>query len=136
MTRSTLKILYDWTKLGNIDGWFWDNRGTNACDEQSLKLNRSTTTKDFMIFRTNHILFDTVSNEDVVMTLLENLPPSYEQLITILETMAMKELTTKYVMVCLMHMMCKGKEKKNPIWWSHNNIVLRQMKQSIFILRY
>lgn len=79
--------------LGNTDGWFWNDRGTNACDEQTLKLNRSTTTKDFVFFRTNHILFDTVSNEDVVMILLENLPPSYEQLIIILESMAMKELT-------------------------------------------
>ena len=51
-------------------------------------------------------------NEDVDMTLLESLPPLYESLITILETMPMKELTKKYVTTCLMHKMSKWKENE------------------------
>jgi hypothetical protein len=38
-----------------------------------------------------------VRDEDVVMTLLESLPPSYEYLITALETLLMQDLTMEFV---------------------------------------
>ena len=50
--------------------------------------------------------------EDIVMTLLESLPTSYEFLITALETMPTKELTMEYVTARLMHEMSKRKEKE------------------------
>jgi hypothetical protein len=53
-----------------------------------------------------------VREEDIVMTLLESLPASYEFLITALETMPMKELTMEYVTARLMHEMSKRKEKE------------------------
>ena len=51
-------------------------------------------------------------DEDVVMTLLDSLPPSYEYLITALETLAMKDLTIEYVTAGLMHEVSKRKEKE------------------------
>ncbi len=53
-----------------------------------------------------------VRDEDIVMTLLESLPASYEYLITALETMPMKELTMEYVTARLMHEVSKRKEKE------------------------
>ena len=53
-----------------------------------------------------------VREEDIVMTLLESLPTSYEFLITALETMPTKELTMEYVTARLMHEMSKRKEKE------------------------
>ena len=44
----------------------------------------------------------------ILMTLLESLPPSYEHLIIVLETMSMKELTIEYVMAHLMLEMGKA----------------------------
>jgi hypothetical protein len=55
----------------------------------------------------------TVRDEDTVMTLFESLPPSYEYLITALETKAREELTMDYVKARLMHEVSKRKEK-NP----------------------
>jgi hypothetical protein len=52
-----------------------------------------------------------VRGEDIVMTLLESLPPSYEYLITALETKAREELTMDYVTARLMHKVSKRKEK-------------------------
>lgn len=53
-----------------------------------------------------------VRDEDVVMTLLESLPPSFESLITALETMHMKDLTMEFVTARLMHEVSKRKEKE------------------------
>ena len=53
-----------------------------------------------------------VRDEDVVMTLLESLPPSFEHLITALETLAMKDLTMEFVTARLMHKVSKRKEKE------------------------
>ncbi len=51
-------------------------------------------------------------DEDVVMTLLESLPPSYEYLITALETLPMQDLTMEFVTARLMHEVSKRKEKE------------------------
>ncbi len=51
-------------------------------------------------------------DEDVVMTLLESLPPSYEYLIIALETLPMKDLTMEFVTARLMHEVSKRKEKE------------------------
>ncbi len=51
-------------------------------------------------------------DEDVVMTLLEGLPPSYEYPITALETLPMKDLTMAFVTARLMHEVSKRKDKE------------------------
>jgi hypothetical protein len=51
-------------------------------------------------------------DEDVVMTLLESLPPSYEYLITALETLPMQALTMEFVTARLMHEVSKRREKE------------------------
>jgi hypothetical protein len=48
----------DSMNLGKIEGWLWDNRGINICEEQTLRLEISTITKDSMFFRTYCILLD------------------------------------------------------------------------------
>jgi hypothetical protein len=51
-----------------------------------------------------------VRDKDTVMTLFESLPPSYEYLITALETKAREKLTMDYVTARLMHEVSKRKE--------------------------
>jgi len=53
-----------------------------------------------------------VRDEDVVMTLLESLPPSYEYLITALETLPMQDLTMEFVTTRLIHEVSKRREKE------------------------
>ena len=53
-----------------------------------------------------------VKDEDIVMTLLESLPPSFENLITALETLRLKDLTMEFVTARLMHEVSKRKEKE------------------------
>jgi hypothetical protein len=53
-----------------------------------------------------------IRNEDIVMTLLEILSPSYEHMMTGLETMPIKELTMKYVMTCFIHEMSTRNDKE------------------------
>ena len=53
-----------------------------------------------------------MKDDDVVMTLLDSLPPSFEHLITALETRPRKELTLNFITVCLMHEVSKRKEKE------------------------
>jgi hypothetical protein len=53
-----------------------------------------------------------MKDEDVVMTLLDSLPPSFEHLITALETRPMKELTLDFITARLMHEVSKRKEKE------------------------
>ena len=49
--------------------------------------------------------------EDVVMTLLDSLPPSFDNLITALETRPFKELTMEFVIARLVHEESKRKEE-------------------------
>ncbi len=51
-------------------------------------------------------------DEDVVMTLLESLRPSYEYLITALETLPMQDLTMVFVTARLTHEVSKRREKE------------------------
>ena len=53
-----------------------------------------------------------LKDEDIVMTLLDSLPSSYEHLITALETRPMKELTLEFITARLMHEVAKRKEKE------------------------
>ena len=53
-----------------------------------------------------------LTDGDIVMTLLESLPTSYEYLITALETRAMKDLNLEYVTARLMHEVSKRKENE------------------------
>jgi hypothetical protein len=53
-----------------------------------------------------------IKDEDVIMTLFESFPASFEYLINVLETMPMKELAIDYVMVHLMHETSNLKENK------------------------
>ena len=50
--------------------------------------------------------------EDVVMTLLDSLPPSFDYVITALETRPFKELTMEFVTARLVHEESKKKEKE------------------------
>ena len=52
-----------------------------------------------------------IKDEDVVMTLLDSLPISYERLITILQTRSMKELTLEFITTRLMHEVTKKNEE-------------------------
>jgi len=53
-----------------------------------------------------------LKDADVVMTLLDSLPSSYEYLITALETRPIKVLTLEFVTARLMHEVTKRKEKE------------------------
>lgn len=53
-----------------------------------------------------------MQEEDIVMTLLENLPASYEYLIIALDMMPLKDLTMVYVLACLMYEMSKRNENE------------------------
>ena len=53
-----------------------------------------------------------MKDEDVVMTLLDSLPPSFEHLITVLETRLFSELTLDFITAGLMHEVFKRKEKE------------------------
>lgn len=50
--------------------------------------------------------------DEVVTILLTSLPSSFDNLITILEVMHVKELTMEFVTMRLMHEMTKRKEKE------------------------
>ena len=54
-----------------------------------------------------------VREEDIVMTLLESLPPSFENLIIALETLRLEDLTMAFVTARMMHEVTKRKEKEN-----------------------
>ena len=53
-----------------------------------------------------------IKEGDVVMTLLDSLPPSFVHLITALETRPMNELTLDFITARLMHEVSKRKEKE------------------------
>jgi hypothetical protein len=52
-----------------------------------------------------------MKEEDIVMTLLDSLPSSFEHLITALETLALADLTMEFVVSRLMHEVSKRKER-------------------------
>jgi hypothetical protein len=54
-----------------------------------------------------------VTDGDIVMTILESLPSSFENLIVAMETKDMKELTLTYVTSRLMHEVTRKKEHQN-----------------------
>jgi transposase InsO family protein len=54
-----------------------------------------------------------VREEDIVMTLLESLPSSFDNLIIALETLRLEDLTMAFVTARMMHEVTKRKEKEN-----------------------
>ena len=52
----------------------------------------------------------TISDRDIVMMLLESLPPSYEYLIVAMESSPIQELTLDYVTSRLLHELSRRKE--------------------------
>ena len=54
-----------------------------------------------------------VREEDIVMTLLESLPPSFDNLIIALETLRLEDLTMAFVTARMMHEVTKRKEKES-----------------------
>lgn len=65
-----------------------------------------------------------VRNEDIVMTLLEILSPSYERMMIGLKIMPIKELTLKY-MTTFLYTRCQQKIIKSPkMMIQHNEIAL------------
>ena len=59
-----------------------------------------------------------MKDEDVVMSLLDSLPPSVNYLITALETRPISELTLDFITTRLMHKVSKKKEKEpNEMMW-------------------
>ena len=62
---------------------------------------------------------------DIVMTLLESLPPSYESLIVAMETRPIQELTLDYVTSRLLHELSRRKENE-----SRGDNVVFYVKQS------
>ena len=73
-----------------------------------------------------------VKDEDIIMTLFESLPTSFEYLISALETMLMKKLAIDYVMARLMHKLSNRKE--NEPQGKDAAMVLRQSKGSNLFL--
>ena len=65
-----------------------------------------------------------MQDEDMVMTLLDSLPPSFEHLITALEMRPIKELTLDFITTHLMYEVSNRKEKEpqgdNAAMLSHN----------------
>ena len=66
-----------------------------------------------------------MKNEDIFMTLFENLPTLFKYLIIVSETMLMRELTMNYMTTCFMHEIWNRKEKKSqsedaPIMFQQN----------------
>ncbi len=55
----------------------------------------------------------TISDGDIVMTLLESLPPSYEYLIVAMESRPISELTLDYVTSRLLHELSRRKENES-----------------------
>jgi transposase InsO family protein len=74
-------------------------------------------------------------DEDVVMTLLDSLPPSYEYLITALETRPINELTMDFVTARLMHEMSKRKEKEKEPQGDDSAMFSRQGKGANQVIR-
>src|SRR5687767_389670 len=54
-----------------------------------------------------------VREEDIVLTLLESLPPSFDNLIIALETLRLEDLTMAFVTARMMHEVTKRKEKES-----------------------
>ena len=67
----------------------------------------------------------THNNEDLVLTLLDSLPPlSYKHLITALKMMLMKDLIIKFMTSCLIHEMSKKWNTWLPIRWHTYDIII------------
>ena len=71
-----------------------------------------------------------VRNEDIVITLLDNLSTLYKHLITTFETIPIKELMMNYMTMHFMHKMLKRKKKKKS-QGEDAAMVLRQNKGTI-----
>jgi len=77
-----------------------------------------------------------VRDEDVVMTLLESLRPSYEYLITALETLTMQDLTMEFVIARLMHKVSKRREKEPQGKRCDDGVNARKRRDHIYTQRH
>ena len=86
------KIYCNIYKIGSLSRIWFINNNLFTCKLQEGLICWTT------LARSNHLEV-LVRNENIVMTLLKSLSPSYEQLIIILEIMHKKKLTMEYVTV-------------------------------------
>jgi hypothetical protein len=54
-----------------------------------------------------------IEDEDVYMVLLMSLPPSFDNLVTSLESMSTKDVDLRFIVVQLLHEVSKRKESEN-----------------------
>jgi hypothetical protein len=62
---------------------------------------------------TLHSIEVNIENEDVYMVLLMNLPPSFDNLVTSLESMSTKDVDLQFIVARLLHEVSKRKESES-----------------------
>ena len=108
-TRGRLCNIHKTKRLSNIL-FIWRKFFTIKMDKSDNIHNHINKVKSFADQLT--CLEVPIKDKDVVMTLLNSLPPLFEHLITALEIHPMKELTLDFIIACLMHEVSKKKEKE------------------------
>jgi hypothetical protein len=76
-----------------------------------------------------------IEDEDVYMVLLMSLPPSFDNLVTSLESMSTKDVDFQFIVVRLFHEISKRKEKKVRKMLHYLTKLIRQMKSFAFIAK-
>ncbi len=76
-----------------------------------------------------------IEDEDVYMVLLMSLPPSFDNLVTSLESMSTKDVDFQFIVVRLFHEISKRKEKKVRKMLHYLTKLIMQMKIFAFIAK-